>query len=76
MTVEDTVAEGDLVAARLSYRGTHRGELFGAAPTGRTIEWDGLTIRRLGADGKTVERWIRNDVQALLAQAEVPPPGR
>ena len=76
VTVEDTVAEGDRVAVRLSYRGTHRGELFGAAPTGRIIEWDGLTIRRLGADGQTVERWIRNDVRGLMAQVEGPLPDR
>jgi len=52
----------------MRYRGMHRGELFGAAPTERTIEWDGLTMRRLGSDGLTVERWIRNDTAGLLAQ--------
>ena len=68
VTIEDTIAEGDKVAVRMTYRGTHRGELFGAAPTGRTIEWDGLTIRRLGRDGLTVERWIRNHTLGLLTQ--------
>ena len=68
VTIEDTVAEGDRVAVRMTYRGTHRGELFGSAPTGRIIEWDGLTIRRFGADGRTVERWIRNDTAGLLSQ--------
>ena len=68
VTIEDTVAEGDRVAVRMTYRGTHRGELFGAAPTGKRIEWDGLTIRRLRSDGLTVERWIRNDTSGLLAQ--------
>jgi predicted ester cyclase len=73
VTIEDTVAEGDRVAVRMTYRGTHQGELFGAAPTGRTVEWDGLTIRRLGPDGRTVERWIRNDAQGLTAQLTTPP---
>lgn len=68
VTIEDTVAEGDRVAVRMTYRGTHRNELFGAAPTEKAIEWDGLTIRRLGPDGRTVERWIRNDTTRLLAQ--------
>jgi predicted ester cyclase len=68
VVIEDTVAEGDRVAVRMTYRGTHRGELFGVAPTGRPIAWDGLTIRRLRADGLTVERWIRNDAATLLAQ--------
>ena len=70
VVIEDTVVEGDRVAVRMTYRGTHRGELLGAAPSGRTIEWDGLTIRRLDADGRTVERWIRNDSAALRAQLE------
>ena len=35
--VEDLVAEGDKVVARLTYTGTHQGEMFGLAPTGRTI---------------------------------------
>lgn len=71
--IEDTVAEGDRVAVRLTYRGTHRGELFGAAPTGNLIEWNGLTIRRLGADGLTTERWICNDMQGLLDQVQGSP---
>lgn len=66
--IQDTVAEGDRVAVRMTYRATHSGELFGAQPTGDRIEWDGLTIRRLGADGLTVERWIRNDTMGLLSQ--------
>ena len=70
--IEDTVAEDDRVAVRMTYRGTHRGELFGAAASGRRIEWDGLTIRHLGADGRTVERWIRNDAAALRAQLGLP----
>jgi steroid delta-isomerase-like uncharacterized protein len=79
VTVADTVAEGDRVAARLTYTGTHRGALFGAAPTGRQLEWDGITIRRFDASGRTVERWIRNDTVSLLAQLGVAasrrPPG-
>ena len=70
VVIEDTIVEGDRVAVRMTYRGTHRGELLGAAASGRTIEWDGLTIRRLDADGHTVERWIRNDTAALRAQLE------
>lgn len=73
MTIEDTVAERDLVAVRMTYRGTHEGELVGSAPTGKRIEWDGLTIRRLGSDGRTMERWIQNDAQGLLAQLGLTP---
>jgi predicted ester cyclase len=70
VTIDDTVAEGDRVAVRMTYRGTHRGELFGYAPTWRVVEWNGLTIRRVGADGRTAERWTRNDVAALRSQLD------
>ncbi len=36
-TVEDMVAEGDKVVARLTMRGTHKSELMGIAPTGRQV---------------------------------------
>ena len=72
--IEDTLVDGDRFAARLTYRGTHVAELLGAAPTGKVIEWDGLTIRRFGGDGRTVERWISNDTVALLTQIGLHPP--
>src|SRR5262249_54176850 len=39
--VEEIVSEGDRSFARLTYRGTHRGAIFGIAPTGRRIEYSG-----------------------------------
>src|SRR5450432_3229310 len=38
MTVEDVVASGDKVVARARFRGTHRGELMGMPPTGKTVD--------------------------------------
>ena len=35
--VEELVAEGDRVVARLAYTGTHAGALFDIAPTGRRV---------------------------------------
>src|SRR5258706_4387832 len=35
-TIEDLVAEGSEVVARLAFSGTHRGEVLGIAPTGRS----------------------------------------
>jgi predicted ester cyclase len=34
--IEEVISEGDKAFARLTFRGTHRGEVFGIAPTGRT----------------------------------------
>jgi predicted ester cyclase len=37
VTIEDTIAEGDKVMTRLTWRGTHRGELMGMPPTGKQV---------------------------------------
>ena len=55
-TIEDLVAEGDRVVARISARGTHTGELFGHAPTGRVVTLTAIAIYRVVA-GQIVERW-------------------
>jgi predicted ester cyclase len=65
------VAEGDLLAARLSYWGTHQGRMLGAAPTGRVITWSAMTFRRFDAQGRVVERWIIGDDLGLLHQLDL-----
>ncbi len=66
-TIEELVAEGDTVVARLMYRGTHQGEALGIAPTGKEISYAGAAIFRL-ADGKIVEGWVLGDRLSLLQQ--------
>src|SRR3954467_12759598 len=41
VTVEDTVSEGDRVAARCTVRGTHRGDSLGLAATNLPVEFTG-----------------------------------
>ena len=66
-TVEDLVAEGDRVAYRWTFRGTHLGDFGGIPPTGREAEWSVIGIARF-AEGKMVERWQRIDTVGLLGQ--------
>lgn len=65
--VEDQIAEGDKVVTRWSFRGTHRGELFGIKPTGKTVEFTGVFIDRI-ADGKLVEHWDEADILGVMEQ--------
>lgn len=72
-TVDDLVAEGDRVAYRWTFRGTHLGDLGGIPPTGRTAAWSVIGVARF-ADGRIAERWQRLDTAGLLRQLGVSPP--
>ena len=67
ITIEDLIAEGDTVVARLTARGTHQAPFRGIAPTGRVVCWRGIRIFRI-ADGKIVEHWANWDDLSLLEQ--------
>jgi steroid delta-isomerase-like uncharacterized protein len=66
-TIDDMVAEGDKVAIRFTNRGKHTKEFMGLAPTGKKIEFKGMTIRRI-ENGKVAEEWLCNDVFTLFRQ--------
>ena len=44
-TIENQVAEGDLVVTQWSWRATHQGPIMGIAATGRQIEFSNLPGR-------------------------------
>ena len=67
VTIEAMVAEGDLVMHRQTMRGTHRGDFFGIAPTGRSVEMTGIHMWRF-ADGKIIEHHANNDDLGMLRQ--------
>ncbi len=68
ITVEDMMAEGDRVAARVTMRGTHRGEFQGIAPTGKRVEVKAIDMFRIGG-GKIVEHWGRADDPTAFLRA-------
>jgi len=76
VTLEDVLAEGDRVAARTSFRGTHQGEFMGIPPTGRQVAFAGNDIYRI-VDGRIAEEWAQFDALGLMQQlgAVPPPPG-
>ncbi|MCA9753437.1 MAG: ester cyclase [Gemmatimonadetes bacterium] len=55
-TVEQQVAEGDLVVTRFVSRGHHTGVFFGVEPTGNAWTTEGIVISRI-ENGRIVEDW-------------------
>lgn len=66
-TIEHMVAEGDKVAIRETWTGTHNGEFKGIAPTGRKVTMVNAGIIRI-ADGKFRESWFTLDEFGLMQQ--------
>jgi predicted ester cyclase len=74
-TIEELVAEGDIVAGRLTMSGTHEGPLMGMQPTGRWVRQDHMHFVRF-RDGKAVEHWgVRDDVGMMQQMGVMPEPG-
>ncbi len=71
--VDDTIAQGDLVAMRWTASGTHEGELMGIPATGLRTTTTGISVARFDADGKIVEEWSTWDVLGLMQQLGVVP---
>jgi predicted ester cyclase len=73
-TIEQVVAEGDMVGMLFKVRGTHKGNFNGIAPTGKTIDVHELGIFRLAND-QIIEAWFLGDDAGLLMQlgAKLPP---
>ncbi len=70
VTVEETVSEGDRIAARCTVTGTHRGEGIGVAPTNKSIEFTGLVLIKV-KDGKFIEGWNQFDFMNMYQQLGV-----
>lgn len=67
VTLDDAIAEGDKVAWRYTFRGTHSGALLGIPPTGRVVTITGSVLSRF-ADGKWAEDWHHQDTLGMLHQ--------
>lgn len=72
VTLEDVVAEGDLVATRGYFTGTHQGDFNGIPPTGKAINAPYIDLWRL-ENGKAAENWVQIDMMGILQQLGVMP---
>jgi steroid delta-isomerase-like uncharacterized protein len=66
-TIEDLIAEGDKVVARVTMTGTHTGDFWGVPPTGRKVNLTAIYIVRI-AGGKIVEHWGEEDGMKVFRQ--------
>ncbi|MBT8349929.1 MAG: ester cyclase [Deltaproteobacteria bacterium] len=70
ITIDDMISEKDKVALLWTFKGTHKGELMGIAPTDKNVEFDGVYLYKF-ADGKLVERSGKRDMFSLMKQLGV-----
>ena len=71
--IEDLIAEGDRVAARLTTSATHVGTFMGMPATHRRYTLEEIHIFRI-RDGQVVEHWHTFDRMSLMQQLGVEPP--
>lgn len=67
VVVDDIIAEGDKVVARVRMSGTHQADFMGIPATGKTFEMEGIDIVRFEG-GKAVERWGVFDGLGMMQQ--------
>ena len=69
-TIDIQLAEDELVATRVTSRGTHKGTFLGVEPTNKELSWTGITIDRI-SEGKIVESWTNWDMMGMMQQLGV-----
>ena len=69
-TIDDMIAEGDRVATKKTFTGTHTAD-FGEIPaTGKSVTLQFVDIMRV-RDGKIIEHWLSMDQLSFLQQLGV-----
>jgi predicted ester cyclase len=59
--------DGDLVTTFKTYYGTHKGEFFGIAPTGKSIQFETVDAMRV-QNGQITDHWGVANLFSLMAQ--------
>jgi steroid delta-isomerase-like uncharacterized protein len=65
--IQDIIASADRIAMRYQFTGTHKGILFGTAPTNHRVRFDGMNIYRFEEE-KIAEVWQLWDWAGVLHQ--------
>jgi steroid delta-isomerase-like uncharacterized protein len=67
VTVEDTLTQGNRVAGRVTWRGSHAGPFAGVAASGKPVQFTAIHIVRF-ENGKAAEWWGVADLLSALQQ--------
>jgi steroid delta-isomerase-like uncharacterized protein len=73
-SLDDVLVEGDRLAARSTFRGTHQGDFMGISATGKKVEVSNYDFVRFEND-QAVEHWGTIDTAALMEQLGAVPAG-
>ena len=74
VTIDQLIAEGDLVAAAMTTEGTQTGDFMGIPASGKKISITEMHMFRV-VDGKAVEHWGVSDAMGMMQQLGVMPQG-
>jgi predicted ester cyclase len=69
--IDDLVCTADRAAARMTFKGIHRGRFFEMPPTGKEITWTGAAFFRTAGD-KISELWVLGDIDSVKQQLGAP----
>jgi predicted ester cyclase len=69
-TVVEMIEEGNQVAVHFLARGTHSGQWLQFEPTGRSIEYTGLTLARI-SENKIIDHYTWWDKAGLMEQLRI-----
>ncbi|WP_318216493.1 ester cyclase [Streptomyces sp. SCL15-6] len=70
VVARDVLVDGDRIAGRFEYSGTHQGTFFGVPATGRRLAFPSIDVRRV-EDGLPAEHWDQLDMGGMFHQLGV-----
>lgn len=72
-TIDQIIAEDDMVAVKITWKGTHLGKFRNTAPTGVKVSSNRMATFHI-VQGKIVEFWMVSEMLGLYQQlGEIPP---
>lgn len=66
--INDIVAEGDRVAVRVTFIGTHRGDFRGMGATGKKFSQMQMHLVRVDEAGRALDHWAVRDDLGMMGQ--------